>query len=287
MMALSVAAVGDLVPRERIGRAMGLLGTVSAVGTALGPALGGLLVSALGWQAIFMTIAGLAVAALGASTLLLPADAVSEPGNMPPRVRAPLERLLLSGLLSIALVSAIVMATLVVGPFYLTGVLHLGAAQTGLVMSLGPAVAALTGIPAGRLVDRHGAAAMTLWGLVGVLAGTLAMIALPPILGTPGYAGSLALLTAGYALFQAANGTAVMSGAAPGRRGLISGLMTLARNLGLVGGASALGALYALGSHNDGILGPPAGGTAGLQLTFAAATVLAAIAIAATLVARR
>ncbi|MEU2630025.1 MFS transporter, partial [Kitasatospora sp. NPDC007106] len=43
MMALTMAFVGGTVPKERTGRAMGLLGTMSAVGTALGPSLGGLL----------------------------------------------------------------------------------------------------------------------------------------------------------------------------------------------------------------------------------------------------
>ena len=33
---------------------MGLLGTMSAVGTALGPSLGGVLIGNFGWQAIFL-----------------------------------------------------------------------------------------------------------------------------------------------------------------------------------------------------------------------------------------
>ncbi len=53
MMALTMAFVGETVPKARVGNAMGLLGTMSATGTALGPSLGGLLISALGWQAIF------------------------------------------------------------------------------------------------------------------------------------------------------------------------------------------------------------------------------------------
>ena len=36
MMALTMAFVGDTVPKEKAGGAMGLLGTMSAVGTALG-----------------------------------------------------------------------------------------------------------------------------------------------------------------------------------------------------------------------------------------------------------
>ena len=57
MMALTIAMVGDMVPKERIGSAMGLLGTVSAVGTALGPSLGGVLIAAFGWPAVFAVLA--------------------------------------------------------------------------------------------------------------------------------------------------------------------------------------------------------------------------------------
>ena len=45
MMALTLAFVGDTVPKAKTGSAMGLLGTMSAIGTALGPTLGGALIS--------------------------------------------------------------------------------------------------------------------------------------------------------------------------------------------------------------------------------------------------
>lgn len=48
------------------------------------------------------------------------------------------------------------MSTLVVGPFYLSGALGLGTVQTGLVMSVGPDIAVLTGAPARRLIDGLG-----------------------------------------------------------------------------------------------------------------------------------
>ena len=54
MMALTMALVGELVPKARTGSAMGLLGTMSAVGTALGPSLGGVLIATLGWRALFL-----------------------------------------------------------------------------------------------------------------------------------------------------------------------------------------------------------------------------------------
>ena len=66
MMALSLAYVAEIVPKARTGQAMGLLGTSSAIGTALGPSLGGLLLGSLGWQALFLVLVP-----LGGVTLLL------------------------------------------------------------------------------------------------------------------------------------------------------------------------------------------------------------------------
>ena len=62
MMALTMAFVGEAVPKSRTGSAMGLLGTMSAIGTALGPSLGGVLIAGLGWPAIFFVNVPLGVA---------------------------------------------------------------------------------------------------------------------------------------------------------------------------------------------------------------------------------
>ena len=105
-------------------------------------------------------------------------------------------------------------------------------------MSAGPLVAALSGVPAGRLVDRCGAVAAALAGLAGIAAGALALALLPARLGLAGYLLPLIAITAAYALFQAANNTLVLGGAAPYQRGLVSGLLNLSRNLGLISGAS-------------------------------------------------
>ena|SRR5271168_3076102 len=64
------------------------------------------------------------------------------------------------------LVATVMMATLVVGPFYLSRALGLDADLVGLVLSVGPLVAALTGVPAGRSVDRFGAQRITIVGLI-------------------------------------------------------------------------------------------------------------------------
>jgi MFS family permease len=314
MMALTMAFVGETVPKARTGSAMGLLGTMSAVGTALGPSLGGLLIAGPGWRAIFALNLPLGLLALGLAWRCLPADKPRQttagfdilgtvllaltlaayalgmtrhPGllaaaaaglvlfiGVESRVASPLVKLALfrdpalsASLAMNALVSTVMMATLVVGSFHLGEGLGLGAAAVGALMSIGPVVSAFSGVPAGRLVDRFGARRMAFAGLAAMALGCLLIALLPPSLGAAAYVGPLVIVTPGYALFQAANNTAVMADVAQDRRGLVSALLTLSRNLGLVTGAAALGAVYA---------------AAGLHLAFAVATglVLSALALA-------
>ncbi|MGH6882117.1 MAG: MFS transporter, partial [Hypericibacter sp.] len=182
-----------------------------------------------------------------------------------------------------ALVSAVMMATLVVGPFYLSRSLGLDAAVVGIVMSVGPIISTVSGIPAGRLVDRLGAPVMVMAGLVAIAAGSLALSLLPAMFGIAGYIAAIAVLTPGYQLFQAANNTAVMVDVRADQRGVISGLLSLSRNLGLITGASAMGALFAIASAaTDIATAPPDSVAAGMQMTFAvaAALIVAAIVIA-------
>jgi len=338
MMALTMAFVGETIPREKTGSAMGLLGTMSAVGTALGPSLGGVLVAGLGWRAIFFINLPLGLLALLLAWRYLPSDRHVTQANRPrfdhlgtlllaltlaayalamtmgrgsfglingmlllaavvgvglfARVEAkaasPLVRLamfrdpvLSAGFLMGTLVTTVVMATLVVGPFYLSAALALDAAHVGLVMSAGPIVAALAGVPAGRTVDRFGAYRMTVAGLVGMAVGCSILCMMPTRFGVPGYIIPLVVITAGYALFQAANNTLVMTDVRLDQRGVVSGLLNLSRNLGLITGASVMGAVFALGSATSDITtARPEAVAAGMRITFAAAAVLVTAAIA-------
>jgi len=204
------------------------------------------------------------------------------------RAASPLIRLamvrdpvLSAGLATSALVSTVLMATLVVGPFYLSGALGLDAAVVGLVLSVGPLVVVLTGVPAGRIVDRFGAQRMTIAGLIGIAAGSVMLSMLPATLGIPGYVAPLVVITAGYALFQTANNTAVMTDISPDQRGVISGMLNLSRNLGLITGASVMGAVFALASATiDITTARPDAIATGLRITFAVAAVLIVVALA-------
>ncbi|MBN2977926.1 MFS transporter [Pseudomonas lactucae] len=277
MMAMTLGLVADTVTKARIGRVMGLLGTMSAVGTAMGPSAGGLLLSLWGWRALFLAGVPLGLLAVVLAWRALPADRhyLQAAGSV--SLWSPLkDASLRKGLAMSTLVAAVIMATFVVGPFYLSRGLGLSPEWMGLAMAVGPCVAALTGVPAGRLTDRLGSQRMTRAGLGILLCGAL-LLSLAS--GLIVYLGALMVLTTGYSLFQAANNTAVMSEVEASRRGTVSGLLNLSRNLGLILGASALGAVFAWVTP-DVIHAAPQSVANGLHTTFAAALCLIMLASA-------
>ncbi|OHV86486.1 MFS transporter [Mesorhizobium sp. ORS 3428] len=355
MMALTVAFVGETVPRERTGSAMGLLGTMSAIGTALGPSLGGVLIASLGWRAFFLVNAALGIAAVLLARRFLPADQAAKfvrpaaklarkagRGERPRfdilgtillaltlaayalamtigrghfggtniallgmaalgaglflyaegKVASPLVKLALfrdpvlaPSIAMNALVSTVMMATLVVGPFFLSRALGLSDAATGAVLSIGPVVSALCGVVAGRIVDRLGAAAMVVAGLAMMVIGCVALSLLPALFGVAGYAAAIMLLTPGYQLFQAANNTAVMADVDKSERGVVSAMLSLSRNLGLVTGTAVMGAVFGLAAGaRDIATAAPEAVASGMRLTFAVAAGLVMVAVAIAVV---
>ncbi len=145
---------------------------------------------------------------------------------------------------------------------------------------MGPAAAALTGVPAGRLVDRFGPQRTTVGGLAAMLLGCAALGTVPAAWGIAGYAIPIVVVTAGYALFQTANNTAVMADVAPDQRGVVSGLLTLSRNLGLITGASAMGAVFSLAAQASGsAVARPAAVAVGMHTTFAVAAACVVLAL--------
>ncbi|HET6620958.1 MAG TPA: MFS transporter, partial [Dongiaceae bacterium] len=186
-----------------------------------------------------------------------------------------------AGLAMSVLVLTVAMATLVVGPFYLSRALGLDPAAVGIVMSTGPIMSALSGVPAGRIVDRLGAPFMGIVGLIAMAAGSLAFSSLPEMFGIAGYVAALIVLAPGYQLFQAANNTAVMMDVDPEQRGVVSGMLNLSRNLGGITGASVMGAVFAFTSGTADITtATPAAVATGMQITFSVATILIVIALA-------
>ncbi len=155
------------------------------------------------------------------------------------------------------LVLTVMMATLLVGPFYLSRALGLNAAIVGLILSVGPSVVAVTGVPAGHIAGHFGAPRMTSDALIGMGVGSVVLSILPATLGIPGYVLPIVVITVGYALFQTANNTAGMTDISADQRGVVSGMLSLSRNLGPITGASVMGAVFALASTTIDITTAP------------------------------
>lgn len=279
LMTLSMALMRERVDETRMGRAMGLLGTISALGTAMGPTLGGLLLVVTGWRGIF-GVQFLLAAIVIMLVLIMLEDDVRKEASSGKSLRSVLSMAMVPNLLVNLLVAMVMMTTLVVGPFYLAIALGLNEALTGFVMAVGPLISILAGAPSGRLVDGWGSRRVLTIGLLLVGAGAILLALLPGMLGVGGYVFSMAILTPGYQLFQAANNTAVMADVSKDRRGTVSGLLALSRNAGLVLGASVMGTVFAFAVGTDSFV--TAGATEignGLRVTFmvAGAMIVAAM----------
>lgn len=282
LMTLSMALMRQTASEARVGRAMGLLGTVSALGTALGPSLGGLLIPMAGWRGVFWVQVPLAGLALMLAIAMLPADPAREKAP-PAKPWAGMNRSLLPNLLVNLLVAAVMMTTLVVGPFFLGIGLGLTAAQTGFVMAAGPVISIVSGVPSGRLVDAWGSGRVLAIGLALLATGAFLLALLPNGIGVVGYVLAIIVLTPGYQLFQAANNTAALAVVAREQRGTASGLLGLSRNIGLIAGASAMGVVFAFGAGTeDFVHAAPAAVAAGMRLTFLLAGGMMLVAIAGT-----
>ncbi len=282
LMTLAMALMRQTAGEMQTGRAMGLLGTVSAIGTALGPSLGGLLIPLSGWRAIFWMQLPLAALALILAVSFLPRDA-NLADSKAPSLWSVMDRSLTGNLLMNLLVAAIMMTTLVVGPFYLGLGLGLTVSEVGAVMAIGPVISIVSGVPSGRLVDAWGSHRMLAIGLALLGVGALMLAIVPGVIGVAGYVLSILVLTPGYQLFQAANNTAALADVAKDRRGTVSGLLGLSRNIGLIGGASAMGLFFALGVGTTDVTQAPASAIAsGMRLTFliAGALTMATFAVA-------
>ncbi len=72
LQANSVAIIVIAVPRASLGKAIGIQGAAQAIGLALGPSVGGLLLAAGGWRLIFMVNVPFGVLGVIAGLLLIP-----------------------------------------------------------------------------------------------------------------------------------------------------------------------------------------------------------------------
>lgn len=284
LVALPLAILAETVPGERAGRAIGILATGFSVGTVSGPLVGGLALAEHGWRAAFFVMT-----VFGVLSLFLLVRFVPPHGDPPEKAWNPvdsgrisrarrLNSLPMAPLFSIFVVSAVMMSTLVAGPFYLTHGLGLEPALVGLVMSAGPLTSAVSGVLGGLLVDRYGFVPVIRMGLVHLWIGSVSFVLMPGLFGVMGFVISAALLSWGYQLFLSARTSGLMRDVAPERRATVSSALGFSRNLGLIAGTSWLGGVFDFFAKAPGLSGPDAGSVSeGLQMTFFVAGVLISV----------
>jgi EmrB/QacA subfamily drug resistance transporter len=286
-------------PSER-GRALGLQATMTYLGLSVGPPLGQLLASRLGWQAIFYV--NLPVGALG-FWLSQRNIARDRPAGAPPRFDVLGAGLFFVGLLAVllalnqghawgwaapatlgllagggAVLAAFVVverrraepvldlslfrsrvfagatgsamvsyvaqfAVLFLLPFYLQWRGY-GAEATGGILMAQPVTMMVTAPIAGTLSDRLGTRGPVVIGLGLLAAGIMLLCLLGPSTPTAVLVVGMAVAGLGFGAFVAPNNSRLLGAAPPHRRGIASGVLAAARNVGMVLGVGLGGAVY-------------------------------------------
>jgi len=265
-------------------RALGWFNLAIGTGGVLGPLLGGALVAAWGWRAVFLARAPLAALAL----LLAWRGLTTATGTMEPRAApaasgglADRRTFVLANATNLVANAALFFVWLLV-PYYLVQGRGLPAGVGGALFAVG-ALATAVGAPAGgRWAEAWGARRVVPLALAIEAAGLLLTSRLHAASSGAEIALALALAGGGVGLFAAPNMHYVMSALPPGRQGWAGGLVVLMRMLGFVVGAYLATAAYESRLAVYGAAG--LGGADGASLAFRDAFLLAgAIAAAAAL----
>lgn len=72
LQANSVAIIALAVPAQRLGRSLGVQGAAQALGLAMGPSVGGLLLAVGGWRLLFLINVPVGVLGMAAALLFIP-----------------------------------------------------------------------------------------------------------------------------------------------------------------------------------------------------------------------
>ncbi|MCT1867104.1 MFS transporter [Dermabacter sp. p3-SID358] len=256
-------------PHERA-RALGAWSSISAVATALGPAVGGLLVAAMSWRAVFWVNVPLGLVAAWGTWQQL--------GTGPRRPQQPQpEQSGRGAIATVSLVGSVIAAammtsgangTLQVITVHLQSGLGMGAGPTGLLLLLATAPFVVLGPLSGRAVVRLGRRRVA---ALGFAVGAVGLATLGRLPGTMGLAPGLLGIGVGLGLMTSAIVGESLS-AWPGRPGVASGLNNALRQTGTSLGV-ALGG-WAAGWWSGTPLLVRTGAAAGLWWVGAAVLVL-------------
>lgn len=180
-----VAAITDSVSPTKLGRSLGLFGSMQATGQAMSPLIGGLAAS-VDWRLAFWGTA--VVAAMLAA--LPPENSPHEPVRGWQRWKVLLNWQLALASLVAAMAFLTTMAMAVVAALYVRDIFDLGPTATGLIVAVFGLTGLATGSATGALMDRLGR--IKVGGIMHLLLGTFC--AVTGIVGTLALPGPIPLL---------------------------------------------------------------------------------------------
>ncbi len=233
-------------------RALGAYAMVIALGGALGPMLGGVLVQVWGWEAVFWFRAPIALLALALSWRGLPA--IEAPGERQPGGwlgAAPILDLRLFRSADFALVNVANIllnfagfAVLLLAPYYLVRALDAPLGVAGALLAAGGIGTVAASPLAARWIGRSSPYALCMLGAMLVAIGLGLVCLWPARAGIAWILAALLVQGGGLGLFQVAYMEIVTARMPREDRGVAGSLAHLTRTLGVLAGATVLSIVF-------------------------------------------
>ena len=166
-------------------------------------------------------------------------------------------RLFLFPVIGAALLFAALFVMVFLMPFYLTYPCGFPASKTGFIMIV-PFLFLLVISPvSGFLYDKFGSRRLCLIGMSILMLSLVSLLTVQPSMGVPALLWRIGLAGIGTALYVSPNNTVIMSSIPPYRRGIASGAVATARNIGMVMGVALAGLIFSASfsalTHGSGL----------------------------------
>ncbi len=266
LQANSVALIVESLPPRLLPRGLGVQGAAQAVGLALGPAIGGLLLALGGWRLIFLVNLPAGLLGIALAWVLLPRSRTADGelrdagrgesrraprgvarGTVPGEAHRPATpggrfdlRALAVGLGGAMVAYAVMFGTLYTVSYHLAA-LHLPTALAGLELAGLPVALGICAPLAGRLAEHLDARVLTIGGLLVAALGLCVLLV--GVNSSAALPIGLALVGAGLGAFIPVNNATVMRAAPRSRVGMLSGILNTTRCLGTALGVALPGVL--------------------------------------------
>lgn len=162
-------------------------------------------------------------------------------------------------------------------PFYLIQARGLDPAQAGLILTAQPVIMAIAAPISGTLSDRIGARFLSTPGMVIMAAGLFLLSRVGPESPLSNVAIGLAVVGLGTGLFVSPNTSALLGAAPLHRRGIASGILATARNVGMVLGVGLAGAIFTTVQAQGQAMGAASATFDGIRMGFLVAVGVASV----------